>query len=238
MHETLKKRQPCRGLLCLSIAEKEEAQILFQAQQLVYLADIVEIRLDSMIQPDIGNLVGKLGKPILVTNRAKWEGGAWAGSEEQRIAVLLQAVAAGARYVDIELRTERGLRDKIIQAAYRHEAWPLVSWHNFSETPQDAQLSAIYEEMKTSGANSGKIVTTAQAPSDAVRLLALLERVDKKFPLSTFAMGEAGAVTRFACLYLGGHISYASLGGEKNTAPGQIGIIRLRNLCSLFEERS
>ena len=56
------------------------------------------------------------------------------------------------------------------------------------------------------------------------------------FPISAFAMGAPGGITRFASLYLGGHISYAALHEGDATAPGQLSISRLRALCTLFEE--
>lgn len=227
---------PSRGLLCLSLAGADAQVLIHRAKPLIHLADLVEIRLDSMQDPDILPFVQHFEAPILATNRPQWEGGNFHGSEEDRLLLLEQAMAAGARYVDIELRTEPDLRDALLTKARNLDAWPLVSWHDFSGTPDSATLQNILTAMRSTTARSGKITTIAATSADALRLLALLEQAQQvSFPLSAFAMGPSGSITRLASLYLGGHISYASLHEAEATAPGQISISRLRALCNLFE---
>ena len=59
-------------------------------------ADVVEVRLDGVARPDpVAALDGRL-RPVIITCRPKWEGGAFDGSEEERRRLLLGAVAAGA----------------------------------------------------------------------------------------------------------------------------------------------
>lgn len=227
-----------RGQLCLSLAEENVAALIRTVEAVVHLADLVEIRLDSMQQPDIAPFIARyVNVPVLATNRPQWEGGYYAGSEEQRLLQLEAAMQAGAAYVDIELRTEPALRDILLAKAGTLGVWSVVSWHDFTGTPDDKTLQNIVHAMQRSGARSGKIVTTAETPADVVRLLALLnEAAAASFPLSAFAMGETGSISRLATLYLGGHISYASVDEAYGTAPGQISLGRLRALCELFEK--
>lgn len=229
--------QPKRGLICLSLAGTDAEALIHKAKPLIHLADLVEIRLDSMLEPDIAPFVEHFKVPILATNRPHWEGGNFRGSEEERLLQLEQAVAAGAAYVDIELRTEPDLRDAFFAHAQQQGVWTLVSWHDFNGTPDSASLQKVLTAMCSTTAQSGKIVSTATSSPDALRLLALLESSQRAgFPLSAFAMGAPGGITRLASLYLGGHISYASLQEAEITAPGQISISRLRALCDFFEE--
>ena len=226
-----------RGKICLSLAGEDAAALIRMAEPLVHLADLVEIRLDSMRQPDIAPFVARFALPILVTNRPQWEGGAFSGTEEERLHQLNKAMRAGAAYVDIELRTEDALRNALLAEAHTQGVWPLVSWHDFNTTPDAADLQAIFHAMRKSGARSGKIVTTAASSQDALRLLNVLEAAQAAtFPLSVFAMGTPGRITRLATLYLGGHISYAAAGTVEATAPGQLSISQLHALCALFEE--
>lgn len=231
--------QPGRGLLCLSLAGQDAEALILKAKPLIHLADLVEIRLDSMQKPDIAPFVQHFKVPILATNRPQWEGGGYRGSEEERLQVLEQAMAAGAAYVDIELRTEPGLRDALLAKAWQRGIWALVSWHDFIATPDSPTLQNIITAMRGTTARSGKIVSTAATTADALRLLALLELAQQaSFPLSAFAMGAPGGITRLASLYLGGHISYASLHETDATASGQLSISRLRALCNLFEKET
>lgn len=226
-----------RGLICLSLAGGTADALIRQAEPLVHLADLVELRLDAMQRPDIAPFIARFDIPVLATNRPTWEGGAFSGSESERLALLEAALDVGAQYVDIELRTESGLRDAFLEKARGRGAWSIVSWHDFHETPDVARLSEIYREMRelaAHGAKSGKIVTFAKGAAEALRAPTLLAQADAAFPLSTFAMGAAGGITRLASLYLGGHICYAAADENSGTAPGQIGIRRLRTLCDLL----
>ena len=90
-----------------------------------------------------------------------------------------------------------------------------------------------------SGADIGKIVTTAMGPGDSLRILALQERaMAAGFALCAFAMGAAGAISRLATLYLGGFMSYAALSPELATAPGQLSVQEIHALLHILERGS
>lgn len=231
-----------RGLICLSLAGETAETLIRRAEPCIHLADLVELRLDGMAKPDIAPFIARFPEtPVLATNRPVWEGGGFSGDERARLALLESALDAGARFVDIELRTDAKLRDAFLETARKRGAWPIVSWHDFRETPDAERLSDLHREMRglaARGAKSGKIVTFARNGAEALRVLALLEQAGPDFPLSAFTMSEAGALggaARLASLHLGGHICYAAADGEC-TAPGQMGIRRLREICRLLDE--
>src|SRR5262249_13746595 len=65
-------------------------------------ASLVELRLDSVSDPNVAAaLEGRL-RPTIVTCRPTWEGGNFDGSEEERERLLAEALALGAEYVDVE----------------------------------------------------------------------------------------------------------------------------------------
>lgn len=105
-----------RGKICVSLAGTDAAAIADQAGLVGDRADVVEVRLDSMQQPDVTGCCDLLGKPLLFTNRPTWEGGAFAGSEEQRIEPLLEAIQQGVAYVDCELRADLSLQDQLLES--------------------------------------------------------------------------------------------------------------------------
>ena len=140
--------------------------------------------------------------------------------------------------MDIELRTNAALRSRLIGAARDRGARVIVSSHDFAGTPPAATLLATLHQMRASGADLGKIVTTATNADEALRVLAVQwEAKTLHFPLSAFAMGEPGRITRLASLYLGGAMTYASLDEHQATAPGQLSVRHLRALITLFEQR-
>jgi 3-dehydroquinate dehydratase type I len=227
-----------RGLICVSVAAVDADSVLTAVAPVLPLADVVEIRLDAMRDPRVEHCIAVLDKPVLVTNRPVWEGGQWRGAEEERIELLCQGLEWGARYVDLELRAAPPLHDQVQKVARRHQAQVIVSSHDFQGTPESAQLRATLEQMMACGADIGKIVTTATSPVDVLRLLALQETaLVQDFPLSAFAMGQAGTISRLATLYLGGCMTYAALSKEQATAPGQLTVHDLHTLCSLLEHQ-
>ncbi|WP_319587738.1 type I 3-dehydroquinate dehydratase [uncultured Desulfobulbus sp.] len=226
-----------RGLICASVMAGESTDILAAVSSVAALADVIEIRLDGLRDPRIASCIASLPKPVLVTNRPTWEGGRFTGSEKERIDLLCQALQWGARYVDIELLAAPDLRARIQRKAKKHGAQVIISNHDFQGTPNAEHLRATLQQMTSSGADIGKIVTTAASPEDALRILSLQEvAMAAHFPLSAFAMGAHGAISRLATLYLGGFMTYAALSPEQATAPGQITVQNLYTLLSLLEQ--
>ena len=222
----------------MSVAAADAASVIARVRPVQSLADVVEIRLDAMLEARIDPCVAALDLPLLVTNRPQWEGGHFADSEDDRVDQLCAAVRAGARYADIELRTDAALRSRLIDVARDCSARVIVSSHDFTGTPPAAALQATLQQMVASGAHMGKIVTTATNADEALRVLALQQEAGRLgFPLSAFAMGEPGRITRLATLYLGGAMTYAALDEHQATAPGQLSVAHLRSLITLFEQR-
>lgn len=225
-----------RGLICVSVAAADGEAVGKAVEPVLNLVDVVELRLDGMVDPRIERCSRALGKPILVTNRPQWEGGLWKGSEQQRIDLLCQALRAGARYVDIELRAAPSLREQVLNVAARAGAEVIISNHDFQATPATDHLHRTLEEMMASGADIGKIVVTAAGPIDSLRILALQEQaMAAGFPLCAFAMGAAGTISRLATLYLGGYMTYAALSPQLATAPGQLSVQELYAMVPVLE---
>jgi 3-dehydroquinate dehydratase type I len=225
-----------RGLICVSVAARDEAAVLAAVSPLLPLVDVVEIRLDCMADPKIAGAIARLDHPILVTNRPQWEGGQWTGSEQERAELLCRGLQWGARYVDLELLAAPEIRAQVLEQAARMGAQVILSSHDFHTTPSSEHLERTLEQMMTSGADIAKVVVTAHNPRETLRILALQERaMAAGFPLSAFAMGAAGAISRLATLYLGGFMTYAALSPEQATAPGQLSVQALHALLATLE---
>lgn len=225
-----------QGKICVSLAGVDAAALAQQARQAGDRADVIEVRLDSMLRPDVAGCCAALDKPLLFTCRPLWEGGAFEGTEERRIIPLLEAVRRGAAYVDFELRANRRLRRRLLAGMGISPTRMILSWHNFETTPSQTELDNVLAEMMESGAHIGKIVTTARSWDDALRVIRLQEQAEAaKFPLSCFCMGTPGRITRLATLYLGGYMTYACLDDAQATAPGQLSLEKLQELTALLD---
>ncbi|MBU4117749.1 MAG: type I 3-dehydroquinate dehydratase [Proteobacteria bacterium] len=217
--------------LCVSIAATTSAEALTMAQNSEPVADILEIRLDSMANPDIPAFLQEIKKPLLFTNRPTWEGGNCPAGEPERIALLTQAAEAGAAYVDIELNADPTLATELIGAARANNCRTIVSWHDFKCTASSQALTEIFQRQCRSGADIGKIVTTARCFQDVFRVLALQEKsAELGLPLIAFCMGPAGMISRVATTDLGGYMTYAAPDNGPATAPGQLPASSLRRI--------
>ncbi len=230
-----------QGLVCVAIAADAaaadpQAEVLAAARQAEPAANVIEIRLDSIPQPEIGPFVKEISRPLLFTNRPVWEGGLYDGDEGARTGLLLDAISAGAAYVDIEMKTAFDLRQEVIDRAADQQTRVIVSWHNFDETPSTVELEEIFNEQYASGAGIGKIVTMAKTFEDVLRVLSLqLMAAEKDFPLIAFCMGRAGMISRLATVELGGYMTYAAPDSGRATAPGQLQVSTLRTLLQTLD---
>lgn len=219
--------------ICISIAASDIDQALEAAQAATKQAQVIEIRLDTLKNPDVKPFVELIKTPLLFTNRPTWEGGECEDDEAKRIESLLNAIEHRAAYVDLELRAPRTSRDMLLEAARVSGTKIITSWHNFQKTPNSAELSAILEQQRQSGCHIGKMVSMASNQNDVLRMLALLSETDPGFPLISFAMGRPGTISRLATTRLGGFMTYAAPDKGNASAPGQI---RAGKLISMLKD--
>jgi 3-dehydroquinate dehydratase/shikimate dehydrogenase len=155
---------------------------------------------------------------VIITCRPRWEGGHFTGTEVERHAMLAEALALGAEYVDIEWRA--GFTDLIAQTGGQRV---VLSLHDFSGVPAD--LPATVHAMQGSGAEVVKVAVRADRLSDCLELLPLGQRAAS--PIVVLAMGEAGIATRV----LAGRFGSCWTSAGASVAPGQIAPDRL---CTEF----
>ncbi|MFB3852356.1 MAG: type I 3-dehydroquinate dehydratase [Vicinamibacterales bacterium] len=181
-------------------------------------ADMVELRLDFVRDIDVAGALEGCRVPAIVTCRARWEGGAFDGSEEERHRILAEAIERGAAYVDIEWRA--GFEDIVGRRGGRGV---VLSMHDFDGVPAD--LQDIEATMRRTGAEVVKIAVAASSLGDCLPLLDLARRNQARTPEagSVFiAMGESGWATRMLAAKFGSRWTYAG-----RAAPGQVSLDRL-----------
>ncbi|ELZ36457.1 type I 3-dehydroquinate dehydratase [Halorubrum tebenquichense] len=201
-------------------------------------ADAVEFRMDLADAP-LDQLAAYDGDlPLLVTNRASWEGGEADGLG--RYDALSDAIGNGAvAAVDVELAALRGTHPDPAEASHatalreaaREAGVDVVaSVHDFESTPEPAALVDLLTEAASEG-DVGKLATTATAPRDALAMLeATHEATAAGHRVATMCMGEAGRHTRAVAPVYGSKIGYAPVDAADATAPGQYPLATLRRL--------
>jgi 3-dehydroquinate dehydratase / shikimate dehydrogenase len=189
------------------------------------VADVIELRIDYMIKPNLERLLRHNNVPKIVTNRVKGEGGKFGRSEEERVRYLQEAIDLGVEYVDIELNYFHRLN--------RESSRLIVSYHNFKETPCDSDLNNIYSTISRKHPDIIKIATKANNYSDSLRMLNLIDNSDKY--IIGVCMGIEGIITRVLCPVYGGYLTFASLEKGKESASGQLSVGELREAWKLMK---
>ncbi len=206
-------------------------------------ADAVEFRLDLAGDP-LAQLDGYDGDlPLLVTNRASWEGGEAEGLG--RYDALSTAVGHDAvEAVDVELAALRGnapdgeqSHATALRETAREEGVDVVvSVHDFESTPEPTTLVELLAEAASEG-DVGKLATTASARDDALAMIeATHEATAAGHRVATMCMGEAGRHTRAVTPVYGSKIGYAPVDPANATAPGQYPLATLRALVDGLRE--
>ncbi|MFB3925333.1 MAG: type I 3-dehydroquinate dehydratase [Syntrophales bacterium] len=225
-------------MICIPIMAGTEKEALALMEKCSRIADILELRWDQIENADLKNLMKARKCRVIVTHRKREEGGSFPGSEKERVDILKEAVALGADLVDIELSTAEPLiaelRDKIRAAGGRTQL--IVSYHNFRETPSEADLRAKADACIRAGADIIKIAVRAVRPQDNLRVLGLIPYgLARKRGVIAFCMGEMGRISRIAAPLFGSFLSYASMQKGAESAPGQLTAEEMRRVLRILQ---
>ena len=177
-------------------------------------ASLVELRLDGVSDLDVAGAIAGRRMPVIVTIRAAWEGGHFDGSEEERLALVAQAINLGAEYVDVEWKADR-------RGLPTNERTQIVlSHHDFEGFPADAgdRVRAMLAEP----AHIVKLAVHASRLSDCIRLRDIM---NFDHPHVAIAMGTFGQLTRLCPWLFGSRWTFAG-----TNAPGQYSVSDLQQL--------
>jgi 3-dehydroquinate dehydratase-1 len=220
--------------LCVSLTEETASMCMeFVGSS---SAELIEHRLDFMERIEkLSEIYGQSDTPIIATCRTQNVGGHYSGSEETRVGHLIEAIFAGASYVDVEIETEPTFLNCVKQEANNAGCSLIVSKHYYNSTPDDSDLSVMLDRLWESGADIAKIVTTPRTIDDALRVLNLYSLENpNELPLVAFAMGILGRITRVYALFLGAPFMYVSMDHGEAAASGQLSLSQMRAILEVL----
>lgn len=207
----------------LSVAEADPAAVARRLAEVPPGCARVEIRADRLRSADLPGLIAASPRPVLVSARRPQDGGRFEGSEEERRALLLAALAAGAG-IDVEWGSA------LAALAEGPEAGRVVLSHHGGPCREEA-MTPVFQAMAGSRAWRLKLVPRASRPSEGVAVRDLLARARAGGrALACFAMGEAGVATRVLATAWG---SWATYGAAEQGAPTGDGQLPARMLLEV-----
>jgi len=216
-------------MIVVAITGPRSRDALDQLRTSQPFADMFEFRLDLLTDPDTARLFRATRKPVIATCRPVREGGRFRGSESLRMRRLLDAVRAGAAYVDIELDAHAVFGRMLREAVLRPRL--IVSRHLFGQKLPHVRRD--YARLRATGA---EVIKLAYEASDAWQIAPALEflaraSADRQKAIAV-AMGEAGEASRILYRRFGGWATYAGTEDGKGSAPGQLPASIMKNVFS------
>jgi 3-dehydroquinate dehydratase I len=217
---------PCNRSVVASIG-KNPVNTSIKAKELG--ADILELRID-MISEDPHKILKnlkELGLPVIITNRMKKEGGAWAGSEIRRIRELVSLIPY-ADAVDIELCAPN--RDMVVKKAKNSGKKIIISAHDFQSTPDLKTMAESIQGSFDAGADIAKLAVMPHSLDDVLHLLEVT--LHSSGAVCTIAMGEIGKHSRAISPLYGSVMTYGYV--DIPVAPGQLRVDELKYMLKLL----
>jgi 3-dehydroquinate dehydratase/shikimate dehydrogenase len=212
-----------KPLLCVVVTAATTAE-LRQKRDAVADADLIELRLDTVSDPDVAGALEGRRRPVIVTCRAAWEGGGFRGSEDERERILADALSLGAEYVDVEWRARF---DDLIAGTGGKRI--VLSTHDYDGMPAD--LTERAQAMRSTGSEVIKIAATLNRLSDCVPLLELGAQDRRPGGQVLIGMGPYGLSTRLLAGRFGSAWTYAG-------SLEEIGQVGVRSLLDEYHFRS
>jgi 3-dehydroquinate dehydratase-1 len=202
-------------MICVSLSERNADKCIEALEKI----EIAEIRLDlsELSDEDICRVFSVRRKLIATCRPGVF-------SPEVTLHKLKLAIESGATFVDVEFESSEDYRLEVIDFAHSHQCDVIISYHNYTCTPELEELEEIVNDCYRFGADLAKIATQIKVNRDNSKILSLYKGPGR---LVAIGMGELGKISRVVAPFLGAEFTYASLNDEQATAPGQISHERL-----------
>ncbi|MDX6610849.1 MAG: shikimate dehydrogenase [Blastocatellia bacterium] len=226
--------------ICAVVCEQSAADLPGAIARAAVIADMVEVRLDCLLNASLGRLrevclelIQTVTKPVIITLRSATEGGNLQLERDRRRDFWRSIIGPLMSATDLLVDLEGELVRELMSESDFSDAvdWERVicSYHDFAGTAED--LNGIYDQLATTPARIIKIAKRANNTTDCIPMFRLLERaVDEQREIIPIAMGTAGLATRVLGPSRGAFLTYGSTEAGNATAPGQISVRELGDI--------
>jgi 3-dehydroquinate dehydratase / shikimate dehydrogenase len=207
-------------MLCISVApvsrKLAKADLLNAAGQ----CDLIELCVDYFVkEPDIGDILQGIPKPIAIACRRQQDGGKFEGTDEERMTLLRQAIVAEPEYIELDLETAA----KVPRFGKTKR---LISVTSLGGPPAD--LDAVFEDAAAVKADAIKFAWPTPTFEAAWPLLKLLSQ-KRSLPVVGLGLGRAALTLTLLGKMLEAPWSYAALEKGLESFPGQPTVSELKD---------
>lgn len=207
-------------MFCATVAQASQRLAIFDMFNASQNCDLIELRLDRFDKaPEFSQLFEKKFKPVIVSCRRKRDGGDWDGTEEERLAVLRQAVLSKADYIEIE-------SDVADQIRRYGETKRVISSTHTMEAPDD--LADVYQECLSKDPDVVKITMPTRTPEEAFPLIKIVAKAT--VPTVAVGWGRGGRLLSILGRRYKSPWTYAALERGMEAYPGMATVDELKNV--------
>jgi 3-dehydroquinate dehydratase len=224
-------------------------------------SDFVELRLDYINNLELDQveiIKNHLKVQAIATCRAKFEGGKFENEENKRLKIIQKCLQLGFDYVDIELATAIKYCSRLIKSTDKPKKKKnqliadtqtkipildlnskqlktkiILSFHDFSTTPNYRKLRLIQTKMNSFGCDVCKLACQINSEQDNVNLVRLLTSKSKNESMIVVGIGSKSKFIRIATVLLGGLLTFATV-NNMSSASGQLNIDETKELLAKF----
>lgn len=213
-------------MLCVPVASESRTLVKADLLNASRVADLIEVCLDRFtFRPDIRELVTAVRKPLIISCRRRREGGEWRHSEEQRLELLREALAAEPAVIELEL-------DIAAQFPQTGKTKRLISINSPYKALGD--LPGLLQQAAAVGADFVKVVWPGVLLDSLQPVLAEMQKGPHP-PIVGIPLGHAARAFAVLARKCGAPWIYAAL---ERGAPLDEGLPLVRELDDLYRIRA
>jgi 3-dehydroquinate dehydratase/shikimate dehydrogenase len=208
-------------MLCIAVAPESRRLGKVDLFNAAPQCDLIEFRLDRLgKEPDLKEMMEGIQKPILISCRRQQDGGAWSGTEEERVMQLRTAIIAGPAYVELELDVAASIPR--FGATKR-----VVSFTSLDQPLSD--LESIITKAIEAKADVVKLVGPTPTLDAAWPLLVSITK-KRSVPVVGMGLGQPGIMFSLLARRFGAPWIYAALEKGLEAHPGQATVAELEEV--------
>ncbi len=191
-------------MICISVTPVSrtfaKVDILNAARQ----CDVVELCLDRLVkEPDVGDLISGCDKPIMVSCRRKRDGGQFEGTDEQRLAILRQAIVASPAYIELDYEAAQSI-------PRFGQTKRVIAYTSLKDAYSKEDIEEIFTEAKQLNGDIVKFTWPTPTLEAAWPLLAAVAK-KRELPAVGLGLGKAGVTFSLLGRKYGSPWIYAAL---------------------------
>jgi 3-dehydroquinate dehydratase/shikimate dehydrogenase len=199
-------------MICISVTPESRQLAKVDIYNAANQCDLVEVCLDRLQkEPDVKDMISGSKKPVLISCRPPHEGGKFDGTEEERLALLRQAILAGPDYVELD-------PDSAMKIPRFGKTQRVISFASLTRPLHDVE--AAFDEATRCKADIVKFTWPTDTLESAWPLLAVVSQ-KRMLPVVGLGLGRCGLTFSLLGRKYGSPWIYAALEKGMEAFPGQ-----------------